>query len=57
LNVTTFDYDNDANVIFGGEKIIGTKIQQHYHPKVVGAHDETMDSLAQVVKLAMEPMV
>ena len=39
----------DVNVISNGEKTIGAKIQ-HYRPKVVGAQDETKDSLAQVVK-------
>jgi len=29
-----------VNIISGGEKIVGTKIQQIYSPKVVGAQDE-----------------
>jgi len=45
---------------FWWEKIVGTKIQQHYRPKVVGAQDGTKGSLDQVesvVEPAMEPML
>jgi len=42
------------------EKIIYIKIQQHYCPKVVGAHDGNKDSLGSVLKLMeaiVEPLV
>ena len=47
----------DANVISGGEKIVGVKIQQHYHPKVIGAQDGTNGSLTQVVETIVEFVV
>jgi len=47
----------NANVISSGEKIVSAKIQQHYHPKVIGAQDGTKGSLVQVVELVVESMV
>jgi len=43
------------------DKIVGTKLQQHYRPKVVDELDGVKGSLAQVVEpvveLAVEPIV